>query len=69
MVMVLAALLFGNLLFVGAKAGVANAMGVGIATSTTKNGDPACWVAVGNKIYYVVKDETTILKVKASGAL
>jgi len=26
-------------------------------------------VAVGNKLYYVEKDDTTILKVKASGAL
>ena len=68
-VFALTLLLFGNLLIVGAKTGLAQSMGTAIATSQTEDGAPACWVAVGNKIYFVTKDETTILKVKASGAL
>lgn len=65
----LAFLLLANLLVVGAREGIAQAAGTSIATSTSETGKPACWVAVGNKLYYVEKDETTILKVRASGAL
>ena len=66
---VLAFLLLGNLLVASAKEGIAQGMGSTIASATSEDGNPACWVAVGNKIYFVEKDETTILKVKASGAL
>lgn len=45
------------------------ASGVALAPATTKDGSAACWIAVGNKLYYVEKDDTTVLKVKASGAL
>ena len=69
LILTLAMLLLGNLLFTGAKAGIAQGLGVAITSSQTEEGKPACWVAVGNKIYFVAKDETTILKVKASGAL
>lgn len=62
-------LLLGNLLFAGAKAGIAQGMGTSITAAQSEDGKPACWVAVGNKIYFVEKDSTTILKVKASGAL
>lgn len=66
-VLVLASLLLGNLLVSGAKAGIAQGMGMTIASATTEEGKPACWLAVGDKVYFVEKDETTILKVKASG--
>ena len=42
---------------------------VALAPAQTKDGSAACWIAVGSKLYYVVKDDTTVLKVKASGAL
>lgn len=70
---VLAFLLLGNLLVTGAREvlaeGMASGIASGIASATSEDGNPACWVAVGNKIYFVEKDDTTILKVKASGAL
>ena len=69
----LGALLFGNLLVAGAKVGLAQGedatMAPSIAPSQSETGKPACWVAIGNKLYFVEKDDTTILKVKASGAL
>lgn len=65
----LGALLFGNLLIAGAKVGLAQGEGAAIAPSQSETGKPACWVAIGNKLYFVEKDDTTILKVKASGAL
>jgi len=68
-ILALTLLLFGNLLIVGAKTGLAQGMGTTISSAPTSDGTPACWVAVGNKLYYVEKDDTTILKVKASGAL
>lgn len=67
-VLVLAFLLMGNLLVAGAKTAVAQGMGVSLAPAQSEAGKPACWVAVGNKLYFVEKDETTILKVKASAA-
>lgn len=66
---ILAFLLLANLLISGARTGVAQAMGTALAPSQSEAGKPACWVAVGNKLYFVEKDDTTILKVKASGAL
>ena len=68
-ILTLSLLLLGNLLIVGAKTGLAQGMGAAIASAESKTGEPACWVAVGNKIYFVQKDDSTILKVKASGAL
>ncbi len=68
-ILALTFLLLGNLLIVGAKTGLAQSAGIAITTSQSESGKPACWVAVGNKLYFVEKDETTILKVKASGAL
>ena len=65
----MAALLFGNLLVAGAKVGLAQGEGTSIAPSQSETGKPACWVAICTKIYFVEKDDTTILKVKASGAL
>ena len=62
-------LLLGNLLMAGGKAALAQSEGIAITSATTEEGKPACWVAVGNKLFFVAKDETTILKVKASGAL
>ncbi len=44
-------------------------MGNNISRAHTSEGTTACLLAVGNKLYYVEKDDTTILKVKASGAL
>ena len=69
LVLLLAALLLGNMLIVGAKQGIAQGMGAAVTACQTEDGKSACWVAVGNKIYFVEKDDTTILKVKASGAL
>lgn len=68
-ILTLSLLLFANLLVAGAKTAVAQGMSSAISNAQTKDGQPACWVAVGNKLYYVEKDDTTILKVKASGAL
>ena len=69
-ILALAFLLLGNLLVVGAKQAIAQgASNIAITTSTSEAGKPACWVAIGNKLYFVEKDETTILKVKASAAL
>jgi len=68
-ILVLSLLLFGNLLIAGAKTAVAQGLSTAISATETSSGTPACWIAVGNKIYYVEKDDTTILKVKASGAL
>ncbi|MCA9775570.1 MAG: hypothetical protein KC800_02600 [Candidatus Eremiobacteraeota bacterium] len=68
-ILALTLLLFGNLLIVGAKTSLAQGMGTAISSAQTSDGSPACWIAVGNKIYYVEKDDSTILKVKASGAL
>ena len=69
-ILTLSLLLLGNLLIVGAKSAVAQAAGgTDISSAQTAAGQPACWVAVGNKIYFVEKDDSTILKVKASGAL
>lgn len=65
---VLALLLLGNLLVAGAKTAVAQGVGTALAPAQSDGGKPACWVAVGNKLYFVEKDETTILKVKASAA-
>jgi hypothetical protein len=62
-------LLLGNLFIVGAKTSFAQGGGTAIAPSQSEDGKPACWVAVGNKVYFVEKDTSTILKVKASGAL
>jgi len=56
-------------LIAGAKTAVAQGLSTAISATETSSGTPACWIAVGNKIYYVEKDDTTILKVKASGAL
>ncbi len=53
----------------GPVASVAQGNGIALATASSKSGEPACWIAVGNKLYYVEKDETTVLKVKASGSL
>lgn len=64
----LALLLTLNLLSVPA-ATIAQGHGVALAPSTSTDGTPACWIAVGNKLYYVEKDDSTVLKVKASGAL
>ena len=66
-VLVLAFLLLGNLLVSGAGKAIAQGVGVSLAPADV-DGKPACWVAVGNKLYFVEKDETTILKVKASAA-
>ena len=68
-VLLLAFLLLGNVLVIGAKQGIAQGMGTAVTAAQTADGKPACWVAVGNKLYFVEKDSTTILKVKASGAL
>jgi hypothetical protein len=68
-ILTMSLLLLGNLLIVGAKTAVAQGIGAAIASAESKGGQPACWVAVGNKIYFVEKDDSTILKVKASGAL
>ncbi|MEW6278345.1 MAG: hypothetical protein AB1758_06980 [Candidatus Eremiobacterota bacterium] len=42
--------------------------GVALAPATNERGGPACWVMVGNKVYFVEKDSTTVLKVSASGS-
>ena len=73
-ILALTLLLFGNLLIVGAQTSLAQddrekSTGVTISSTQTSDGSPACWIAVGTKIYYMEKDDTTILKVKASGAL
>ena len=68
-VAVLSALLLANLLVMGAKeSGAQNAPPLSLTSGTTADGKPACWVASGNKLFFVEKDDTTILKVQASGA-
>ena len=41
----------------------------GGVTATQIEGRPAAWVLVGNKLYFVEKDGSTVLKVTASGVL
>lgn len=48
---------------------VAQGHGVALAPASTADGQPACWIAVGTKLYYIEKDATTVLKVKASGVM
>lgn len=65
----LAALLLANLLVMGAKESTAqSSQSLALTAGTTEDGKPACWVASGNKLFFVEKDDTAILKVKASGA-
>lgn len=66
--LLLALLLLGNLLVAGSRSAEAQGAGTSLAPAQTEAGKPACWVAIGNKLYFVEKDETTILKVKASAA-
>lgn len=47
----------------------AGANGTALAPASGKGSTEACWVALGNKLYYVEKDDTSILKIKASGSL
>ncbi len=64
----LALLLSLNLLAAPA-ATIAQGHGVALAPASTSDGSPACWIAVGTKLYYVEKDDSTVLKVKASGSM
>ncbi|MCA9791133.1 MAG: hypothetical protein KC910_05035 [Candidatus Eremiobacteraeota bacterium] len=64
----LALLTLANFL-AGPAISVAQGSGVALAPATSSDGHPACWIAVGNKLYFVTKDDTTVLKVKASGSL
>ncbi|MBX3169446.1 MAG: hypothetical protein KF760_18745 [Candidatus Eremiobacteraeota bacterium] len=41
----------------------------GSVTATSQEGKPACWVLLGNKLYFVEKDSSAVLKVSASGVL
>lgn len=41
----------------------------GSVTATSQDGKPACWVLLGNKLYFVEKDSSAVLKVAASGVL
>lgn len=47
----------------------AQASGTGAVTATSQDGRPACWVLLGNKLYFVERDNTSVLKVSASGVL
>lgn len=47
----------------------AQSVGGGAVTATSQDGKPACWVLLGNKLYFVEKDTTSVLKVSASGVL
>ncbi len=64
----LALLLLANLLSWPLRS-YAQSGGVALAPAQAQGEVSACWVAVGNKLYYVEKDKSTILKVKASGSL
>lgn len=64
----LALLTLSNFL-AGPAVSIAQGAGVALAPATSADGQPACWIAVGNKLYFVSKDDTTVLKVKASGSL
>jgi len=68
-ILALTLLLLGNLFLAGARTAVAQIESVAITSSTTEEGAPACWVAVGNRLYFIAKDDSTVLKVKASGTL
>lgn len=51
-----------------ARPGVADGLATGV-TATSNEGRPACWVLLGNKLYFVEKDNSAVLKVSASGVL
>lgn len=51
-----------------ARPGVADSLATGV-TATSTEGRPACWVLLGNKLYFVEKDNSSVLKVSASGVL
>jgi hypothetical protein len=52
-----------------AKPSQAQSAGTGAVTATSQDGKPACWVLLGNKLYFVERDNTSVLKVSASGVL
>ncbi|MBS2036563.1 hypothetical protein JST97_16340 [bacterium] len=47
----------------------ADGLAPGSVTATSQEGKPACWVLLGNKLYFVEKDSSAVLKVSASGVL
>ena len=47
----------------------AQAPAQGGVTATQIEGRPAAWVLLGNKLYFIEKDSSTVLKVTASGVI